>query len=462
MRKKLLIKLFIPFVLLVFLSIAIIGLSSKNPSQTSQSGWTLQTNLQTLLHGRTVNDMTFIDSLTGFAVTNGLSETDTCFIFKTSNGGDNWFVNYRTNEQWANSFRKIKFVTNEIGYICGGGGIALICKTTDGGNTWTKVNYTFTLSFSGMSCLNKDTLFVVGDETLTGGVFRTTNGGQNWQQIYAAGMYNPADIYMFNARIGFYHDIGWNLFKTSEGGFNWTHIGDTGFYYMKFLDSIEGYRITDNHHYLQKTSNGGLNWVSQNLPNIPGGYMAKEILQFTLIGSNEIFGVGDYVWYPNPDRTRGVIFKTTNGGLNWGYQLPDTHLIQIPVYNFIKNIGAKNLWAYTDSGKGIHTIIGGDTTFYTGINTQSQILKDFKLYQNYPNPFNSMTNVKVQMLKQGFAEIKIFDLTGRLIKTLISQKLNSGEHNFKFDASDLSSGVYFYSLFVNGMRVDTKKLMLIK
>ena len=59
-------------------------------------------------------------------------------------------------------------------------------------------------------------------------------------------------------------------------------------------------------------------------------------------------------------------------------------------------------------------------------------------------------------------EIKVYDLRGKFIRILTSKKYNAGEYTIKFDAKELSSGVYFYSLFVNGKIADTKKAILIK
>jgi photosystem II stability/assembly factor-like uncharacterized protein len=450
------------FILFISLLVVIIGLSSKRTDINSQNGWTLQTNLQTLLRGRTVNDMVFIDSLTGFAVTNGLSQTDTCFILKTTNGGNNWFVNYWTNEQFANALFKIIFPEYNVGYICGGGGTSFICKTTDRGITWLKTSVPFTLSFIGMSCINKDTVYVVNSESMTGGIFRTTNGGTNWQPIYSAGLQNPQNIYFYNARIGFYCSPYSKLFKTTDGGYNWNVLdNNNGFYDIKFIDSLTGFRTIFD---VQKTTNGGLNWTTQILPVLPGGTTYNGIVNFNFLNQDTIFAVGSQIEYgPSPYRYRGIINKTTNGGLNWGYQLPDTQAVQITYYYYVKFINSKFGWTYTKNGKGIYTTTGGDTTLYTNINEQINIVsKDFKLFQNYPNPFNPTTNIKVKFNKRGFAELKIFDITGKLLDLLINKYENPGEYVYSFDAKKLSSGVYFYSLFVDGMRVDTKKLMLIK
>lgn len=86
---------------------------------------------------------------------------------------------------------------------------------------------------------------------------------------------------------------------------------------------------------------------------------------------------------------------------------------------------------------------------------------DYKLYQNYPNPFNSITSVKWQMSNAGKAVIKVYDISGREMKTLINDELQPGIHEYKFDASELPSGVYFYRLNA-GVFSETRSMILLK
>jgi hypothetical protein len=99
----------------------------------------------------------------------------------------------------------------------------------------------------------------------------------------------------------------------------------------------------------------------------------------------------------------------------------------------------------------------------TGIvNPNKNIVQDYKLYQNYPNPFNSMTNVKWSMLKTGNAKIIVHDLRGCEIQTLVDENLNAGIYEVKFEGGNLSTGVYFYTLILDGQKMDIKKMIVIK
>lgn len=90
------------------------------------------------------------------------------------------------------------------------------------------------------------------------------------------------------------------------------------------------------------------------------------------------------------------------------------------------------------------------------------IPKDFILHQNYPNPFNPETKIKFEILKAAYIEIKIFDINGSEVQSLIKQKLSTGVFSINFDGNNFSSGVYFYSFFVDGQNIDSKKMILIK
>lgn len=87
--------------------------------------------------------------------------------------------------------------------------------------------------------------------------------------------------------------------------------------------------------------------------------------------------------------------------------------------------------------------------------------EDFKLEQNYPNPFNPATTISYALPQAGFVTIKIYDMLGNEVQTLVNENKNSGSHSVTFDAGELTSGIYMYKLQA-GNFVDTKKMLLIK
>ncbi len=86
---------------------------------------------------------------------------------------------------------------------------------------------------------------------------------------------------------------------------------------------------------------------------------------------------------------------------------------------------------------------------------------EFQLQQNYPNPFNPTTTIEFALPKQSNVTLKLFDILGREVATLVDDELESGVHKINFDAQDLASGIYFYRIHAEGF-LKTKKLMLLK
>jgi hypothetical protein len=97
-----------------------------------------------------------------------------------------------------------------------------------------------------------------------------------------------------------------------------------------------------------------------------------------------------------------------------------------------------------------------------GINSNSnEIPNVYSLSQNYPNPFNPVTNIKFAIPSGGLVKLVVYDIMGREVGTLVNQSMNAGSYTVDFDASSLSSGVYFYTISAGDFK-DTKKMMLIK
>jgi hypothetical protein len=88
-------------------------------------------------------------------------------------------------------------------------------------------------------------------------------------------------------------------------------------------------------------------------------------------------------------------------------------------------------------------------------------VNEFALLENFPNPFNPTTSIKYRIPEDSFVELRIFDILGREIITLINEKQEAGNHTVQFDASNLPSGIYIYRI-VSGTFTATKKMILLK
>jgi len=126
-------------------------------------------------------------------------------------------------------------------------------------------------------------------------------------------------------------------------------------------------------------------------------------------------------------------------------------------YKTIKEDKYNNLWFCTGYGIYVHNPNG-----IVSVNENNLILPSkFYVYQNYPNPFNPETNIQFDLPKEGLVTLKVYDILGREVKNLVNEFKQAGSYIVSFDASSLSSGVYFYRLDVNGFS-DAKRMILIK
>ncbi len=440
----------------LILSVISMYLISAGFRDSRTSGWYQQWFPN--LNGSTIKDITFLDSLTGFAVTTTNSSLQ-AYILKTTNGGDNWNIVHTYIPPSANSgFNRIQFANSNTGYA------SLnyfdFLKTTNSGLNWTVL----TTPWGGedMAVINSDTIFLTDSDPIFGGVYRSTNGGINWTRIWTSGSSgNPDKIYMYDKNMGFSCNVstGSNFRKTTNGGITWIDITSDYFLSIKFIDTLIGWK--GNGTSIKKTTNGGITWISQTPPNVIG----FNVYSISIINIDTVWlgGAGSKII---GNTFYGALCKTTNGGLNWGYQIPNI-AVDSGLYINVNYLNNKCGWAYINLiniNDGIHTKVGGnDTTVYTGINNNvSTIITDYQLFQNYPNPFNAISKIKYKILKSSYIRINVFDILGKEITTLIDKKQNAGTYNVTFDGEYLPSGIYFYSMTIDGRVVDTKKMILLK
>ena len=115
-------------------------------------------------------------------------------------------------------------------------------------------------------------------------------------------------------------------------------------------------------------------------------------------------------------------------------------------------------WALV-SGTDYHfrAVLGGGNS----IDEEETLISSFELNQNYPNPFNPTTSISFALESNANVQLAIFDAKGAIVANLVNGNVNSGAHSVEFNGANLSTGVYYYTLKVNGIS-QTKKMMLLK
>ncbi len=414
----------------------------------------------------------FSDVNTGTVV--GYNDT----IIRTTNGGNFWYSLESPNIQ---SLYDTYFTDDNKGIIVGLDG--LILKTTDGGLNWNR-DYIKDNNFFGIYFTNQSTAIIVGDY---GAIYKSTDNGVTWDKQTSGVANQLRDVFFINK------DTGWIvgggiILKTTDGGKNWS-IQKSGIekilYSVYFSDENNGITVGAGGKIL-RTSNGGTEWLPQ-----PSG-TTNTLYAVSLIDSMNGWIVG----------SGGIILSLTQGSNLVDPEM--TTLLLNPINNstgisttaeFIwegtpgaafyevqisyDSIFTKILSTFTDlkdTSIVIDNLLNGTMYFWrvktvdlAGFEkwsdpwnfTTEELLINFTLYQNYPNPFNPKTRIKYDLPTKEFVKLKIYDIIGEEIVTLINEEQTPGKYEVEFDGSNLSSGVYFYKIEA-GEFVETKKLVLMK
>ena len=235
------------------------------------------------------------------------------------------------------------------------------------------------------------------------------------------------------------------ILKTTNGGNEWLNLTTVNFhhfYSVHFINNSIGW-IAGNR--IIKTTDGGETWFIQ--------YPTGDIESIHFVDENHGWAVGD----------GGTILKTTNGGENW-VEEPDVSKERYYSVNFTdKNTG----WVVGRNETILKTTTGGAT--YIKEEEIDEIPTNYNLSQNYPNPFNPSTKIRYSVPQSSNVVIKVFDILGNEIETLIDEQKSVGTYEITWYANNLPSGVYFYQLQAGSPSagsgqsfVETKKMILLR
>jgi hypothetical protein len=117
----------------------------------------------------------------------------------------------------------------------------------------------------------------------------------------------------------------------------------------------------------------------------------------------------------------------------------------------------------TEVAQGIKALWENEYVINNVVLSGVELPREFSVDQNYPNPFNPTTTISINMKRAGTVRVNVYDISGRVVKTIVNnEKVGAGVKSVKMNGSDLSSGVYFYNLIVDGVQIDSKRMVLIK
>jgi photosystem II stability/assembly factor-like uncharacterized protein len=306
-------------------------------------------------------------------------------------------------------------------------------KTADGGSTWNLISE-IPGNPKAMHFLNPDTGFVACDLGLA---FSTFNGGILWNSL-GTGVTDRLETVNFkNIDDGFWGGRNVTSLRTINQGLTFTtgvipangDIKD-----IQFVNSDTGYSCGDNGEVLF-TDNGGNTWSAQQTPSTEPGMNA---LHFT----DPMHG-----WCSGE---AGTVFHTSDGGNTWLVDLTSTQSEMNDIHLFDNGHG----FAVGDNGTVLRLGNG-----LTALNETETGINSFAIY---PNPAHLSATITFSLSINADITITLSDMLGANIKTIPRGVMEPGIHTLSMDCSELTDGIYFYSLTVSGRNKKTGKLVVSK
>jgi len=490
----------------------------------------------------------FNDELNGWV--GGYYYSGNSFILRTTNGGEDW-----ESSEFDSSPKSIIFTNSNNGYCAAFNGIY---KTTDSGESWT-LNFQDNLNYyNSIQFIDESRGWAVAENDSGLYLLKTQNSGESWQKFFVENGLSDPKLKMINESIGFIISLNdGKIRKSTDGGESWIIVNNNSsdenqLRSISFSDELNGF-ICGINTFLY-TSDGGNNWEKKFIPITfcekiysKGGYLWASGFG---LGYSAIIFSDDYgdTWTPilvddNEDvhdifftdlnsgwfcstyfseapLYNGFIYKTQtgwedsiiypltpqqvypadgafiNGSINFEWEKPDYCLYRMQISEdslfsdfFVVTHHSSGDTIFTANNLSIlnNTLLAFplNKTYYWRVRSENKlgvsewsdtwsfttssetnvknnvIPAEFNLYQNYPNPFNPSTTIKYRLNKEGFVTLKVYDTMGKEVLLLVNERKSAGEYEINFDASNLSSGNYFYQINVDGIFI-SKKMCLIK
>ena len=333
---------------------------------------------------------------------------------------------------------------NDVLYFAGHG--QSLYKSFDNGISWERISpFGSAFDIYSLTITQNGNLFI-GIFDGWERVFKTTDGGLNWQDC-SAGINSYVNCLASYQNVIFVGTLFNGLFYSTDFGNSWQQTEfDSGTVKSVTFDQ-SGNLYTNYDRNIFRSNDTGNTWT--NIFNSPTFFWGKILP----ISDSEIFILNEY-----------LIYRSMNNALSWDTLSTFQDSINFYLYDIYFSSDSSLYLTTTD---GIYKSINLGETWseielgLTNIEDQNPLVKSYRLSQNYPNPFNPSTKISWQSPVAGHQTLKVYDVLGNEVATLVNEYRNAGSYEVDFNTSSLSSGIYFYRLQA-GSFVQTKKMILIK
>jgi hypothetical protein len=360
-----------------------------------------------------------------------------------------------------------------------------VWRTTNAGATWDSVGGG-AIGTSHIHCIaavDQNLALVGSTPSTTAFIYRTSNGGATWTQVYQQpGGFLDA-IHMFDASNGIAMgdpvDGRWTILRTADGGVTWVQdtvnapdqIGTEAGWINSWQSRGANSWFGTNANRIYRTTNSGLTWDTAHTTAANSyavwfndaqygvaGFTATPFgarstdggatwLDVTIPGTGSVYGVGgagsrDF-WISHAN----IVYRSTDYGATWATEYTSTIGASLRHLNFVQSGSSTAGWVVSSTG-GIASFYGA----VTGIEDETwEVPEEFALAQNFPNPFNPTTTIRYNVPRNAFVTLRVYDLLGQEVVMLRDEMQNVGSYEVVWNGHNaagqtVASGVYFYRL----------------
>jgi photosystem II stability/assembly factor-like uncharacterized protein len=359
------------------------------------------------------------------------------------------------------------FLNESMGFLIKAGSIY---KTIDVGNNWEQTYFdnpdSTGYSFSGndISYMTENVIRAVGYAHWSGdssgaAILGTIDGGENWDLVW-----KYPNNYEYQSVLSSIHTVGKKAWAVGLNGMivkytehdQWQvmpRVTDLPLNDVFYSDEQHGWiaggylNNQDFQSILLKTSNAGKTWSEKKFDKyLLSDMFFEDSLHGWAVGNDTSFNDWQY-------QGRGIILKTIDGGNIWTVQVEDLSA-PLTALHFKDGYG----WVVGGNGLILRTY---DGSTWIDQNTGKTYPNKLSLSQNYPNPFNPSTKIKFTLPNAEKVKIDLYNTLGQRVEILLDQQMKAGHHEVKFNAENLSSGVYYYRIEAGEFQ-DVKKMVLLR
>ncbi len=401
-------------------------------SEDGGASWAYKVN------GLKISRVTALHVLAGGTL---VAATENNGIARSFDEGDTWAY---SNTGLSSVSTKSMVVDSSGTIFVGVSGVNGLFRSTDQGGNWTLLQNIFGSSSVGSFAVNKSRIYA----SPTSAVFFSEDGGDNWEAVPLGGLLNKniRGLAVNSENTLFAGTWNGGIFRIAEGDTAWTQVnnGLTSLlvYTLKINAKGELFVGTNGGGVFRSVDNGD-NWVAVN-EGIPSLY----IKTLAISDAGHIFA-GAF----------GMAAYSMDNGESWTDMSEGLDAINVSTFA----VQADGKVYAGSSGNGVFS----NSALVTAINSEpGQAPNVFTLNQNYPNPFNPVTTISFTIGNPANITVKVFDNTGREIRTLFQGKVSAGLHAVSWDGKNargrqVASGAYYYSVESKGFK-SVKKMTLLK